>query len=43
MKDSFSARDTLDVNGKTYQIASLAKLGRKFDLKRLPYSMSTLR
>ena len=42
MKDSFSARDTLDVNGKSYQIASLAKLGQKHDLKRLPYSLKVL-
>ncbi|MGB8635188.1 MAG: aconitate hydratase AcnA [Rhodanobacteraceae bacterium] len=42
MKDSFSARDTLDVNGKSYQIASLAKLGQQFDLARLPYSMKIL-
>ncbi len=42
MKDSFSARDTLEVNGKRYAYASLAKLGRQFDLKRLPYSMKIL-
>ncbi len=42
MKDSFSARDTLEVNGKSYQFASLAKLGQRFDMKRLPYSMKIL-
>ncbi len=42
MNDSFSTRDTLEVNGKRYQIASLAKLGQRFDLKRLPYSMKIL-
>jgi aconitate hydratase len=42
MTDSFSTRDTLDVNGERYQIASLAKLGRRFDLARLPYSMKIL-
>ncbi len=42
MKDSFSVRDTLEVNGKHYAYASLAKLGERFDLKRLPYSMKIL-
>ncbi|KRE89189.1 aconitate hydratase [Frateuria sp. Soil773] len=42
MLDSFATRDTLKVNGSSYQIASLAKLGQRFDLKRLPYSMKIL-
>ena len=42
MKDSFTVRDTLDVQGQRYTYASLAKLGRRFDLKRLPYSMKVL-
>ena len=42
MTDSFSTRASLEVNGKRYQIASLAKLGERFDLKRLPYSMKIL-
>ncbi|MBN8715117.1 MAG: aconitate hydratase, partial [Xanthomonadales bacterium] len=42
MKDTFSARDVLEVNGKRYAYASLAKLGQQFDLKRLPYSMKIL-
>jgi aconitate hydratase len=42
MKDTFSARDTLEVNGKQYAFASLTKLGQRFDLKRLPYSMKIL-
>ncbi len=42
MNDSFSTRDILEVNGKRYQIRSLAKLGQRFDLKRLPYSMKIL-
>ncbi|MEO7063240.1 MAG: aconitate hydratase AcnA [Dokdonella sp.] len=42
MTDSFSTQDVLDVNGKRYQYASLAKLGQRFDLKRLPYSMKIL-
>lgn len=42
MKDTFSTRDTLEVNGKQYAFASLTKLGERFDLKRLPYSMKIL-
>jgi aconitate hydratase len=42
MTDSFATRDTLDVNGKHYAIASLAKLGQKFNIARLPYSMKIL-
>ncbi len=42
MTDSFSTRDTLEVDGKRYTIASLAKLGARFDIKRLPYSMKIL-
>ncbi|UPG84639.1 aconitate hydratase AcnA [Luteibacter aegosomatis] len=42
MKDSFSVRDSIDVNGKRHTIASLAKFGDKFDIKRLPYSMKIL-
>lgn len=42
MKDTFSVRDTIEVNGKQYAFASLAKLGQRFDLKRLPYSMKIL-
>ncbi len=42
MQDSFATRDTLSVNGRQYRIASLARLGQHFDLKRLPYSMRIL-
>ena len=42
MTDSFSTRANLEVAGKRYQIASLAKLGERFDIKRLPYSMKIL-
>ena len=42
MQDSFATRDTLKVKGSTYQIASLTKLGKHFDLKHLPYSMKIL-
>ena len=42
MKDSFSTRTSLEVNGKRYLVASLARLGERYDLKRLPYSMKIL-
>jgi aconitate hydratase len=42
MLDSFATRDTLNVNGSPYQIASLTKLGQHFNIKRLPYSMKIL-
>ena len=42
MKDSFSIRDSLEVNGKKYTYASLPKLGEQFDIKHLPYSMKIL-
>ena len=42
MSDSFRTRDTLVSGGKTYVFASLARLGERFDLKRLPYSMKIL-
>ena len=42
MNDTFSTRDTLEVNGRTYTYASLARLGERFDIKRLPYSMKIL-
>jgi aconitate hydratase len=42
VKDTFGVRDTFKVNGKDYRIASLAKLGKRFDLTRLPYSIKVL-
>ncbi len=42
MSDSFATRDQLSVNGKTYTYFSLGKLGQRFDLARLPYSMKIL-
>ncbi|KFN51485.1 aconitate hydratase AcnA [Arenimonas composti] len=42
MSDSFATRDQLTVNGKTYTFYSLPKLGQRFDLARLPYSMKIL-
>jgi len=42
MSDSFATRDNLSVNGVDYTIFSLAKLGQRFDLTRLPFSMKIL-
>ncbi|MGH8124679.1 MAG: aconitate hydratase AcnA, partial [Rhodanobacteraceae bacterium] len=42
MQDSFGIRDTLSVGGHAYQIASFAKLGKQYNVKRLPYSMKVL-
>ena len=42
MTDSFSTRATLEAGGKQYTIASLAKLGERYNLARLPYSMKIL-
>lgn len=40
--DSFSTRTRLDVNGKSYTYSSLPKLGERFDITKLPYSMKIL-
>jgi len=42
MSDSFATRDQLSVNGTSYTIFSLAKLGQRYDLARLPFSMKIL-
>ena len=42
MADSFATRARLDVNGQSYAYCSLPKLGERFDLARLPYSMKIL-
>ncbi len=42
MTDSFKVRSTLEVDGKRYVYWSLPKLGERFNLKRLPYSMKIL-
>ncbi|MEP6485469.1 MAG: aconitate hydratase AcnA [Rudaea sp.] len=42
MTDSFSTHTTLDIDGKRYKLANLAKLGAQFDITRLPYSMKIL-
>jgi len=42
MSDSFATRQTLTVDGVDYTIFSLAALGQRFDLSRLPFSMKIL-
>ncbi|WP_395771528.1 aconitate hydratase AcnA [Arenimonas sp.] len=42
MSDSFATRDHLTVNGQTYTIFSLDKLGQRYDISKLPYSMKIL-
>ena len=42
MSDSFATRTSLQVNGKSYIYFSLPKLGQRFDIARLPYSMKIL-
>jgi len=42
MRDELNCRDTLEANGKTYHFYSLAKLGEKHDISRLPYSLKIL-
>ncbi len=42
MADSFATRAHLSVNGKSYAYPSLTRLGERFDLARLPYSMKIL-
>ena len=42
MSNSFGARQTLDVNGRQYEIFSVAALKDQFDVDRLPYSLKVL-
>ena len=42
MSDSFATLSTLEANGKSYGYYSLPKLGSRFDIARLPYSMKIL-
>ncbi|HET6395591.1 MAG TPA: aconitate hydratase AcnA [Pseudoxanthomonas sp.] len=42
MRDSFATRSRLEVGGQAYTYASLPRLGERFDLARLPYSMKIL-
>jgi aconitate hydratase len=40
--DSFGAKSTLDVGGRSYEIYRLDSLGDRFDVARLPYSVKVL-
>jgi aconitate hydratase len=42
MSNTFATRSTLTSGGQPYTIHSLAKLGERFDLARLPYSLKIL-
>ncbi|MEJ7746190.1 MAG: aconitase family protein, partial [Luteimonas sp.] len=42
MTDSFATRSHLELAGKSYTYFSLPKLGERFDLAKLPYSMKIL-
>jgi len=42
MIDSFATRATLELGGRSFRYASLAKLGQRFDLRHLPYSLKIL-
>ncbi|MBB5865842.1 aconitate hydratase AcnA [Xanthomonas sp. 3058] len=42
MSDSFSTRTSFEVHGKRYDYYSLPKLGERFDIGHLPYSMKIL-
>ena len=42
MTNSFNAKTTLDLNGKSYEIFSFKALEEKHDLSRLPYSLKIL-
>ncbi len=42
MTDSFATLASLDVNGRSFTYSSLPRLGEKFDLAKLPYSMKIL-
>ncbi|MCY7354270.1 MAG: aconitate hydratase AcnA [Lysobacter sp.] len=42
MADSFATRTSLELAGKSYTYFSLPKLGQRFDLAKLPYSMKIL-
>ena len=42
MSDSFDARDSLEVQGREYEIFRLDALQERFDVARLPYSLKVL-
>jgi aconitate hydratase len=41
-ENSFGAKDTLDVGGRTYEIFRLEALQQRFDVTRLPFSLKVL-
>ena len=41
-KDSFGARSTLDVDGRSYEIYRLDSLQARYDVARLPYTLRIL-
>ena len=41
-QNSFGAKDTLEVGGRKFEIFSLAALQRRFDVRRLPFSLKLL-
>ncbi|HEX4837054.1 MAG TPA: aconitate hydratase [Solirubrobacteraceae bacterium] len=41
-ENSFGAKDTLDVGGRTYEIFRLGALQQRFDVARLPFSLKVL-
>src|SRR3546814_13335593 len=42
MSDAFATKTRLDVNGRQFTYFSLDKLGKQFNIKRLPFSMKIL-
>lgn len=42
MRDALEIRDTLSANGKTYHYYSLGKLGSRYNIARLPFSLKIL-
>src|ERR1051326_7552167 len=42
MSDSFSAKATLEVSGREYEVFRLDALQQRFDVARLPYSLKVL-
>ena len=40
--DSFGARSTLEVSGRSYEFFRLDALQQRFDVARLPYSLKVL-
>jgi len=42
MRDALNCRDTLTANGKSFHYYSVAKLGERHDISRLPFSLKIL-